>query len=51
MAAVMFVPLIVLFPLLWLEIIERGSLLMIEHIAMLPLMYLVMLRRRAEYGG
>jgi len=51
MASVMFVPLVVLFPLLWLDVIEGGSLLMIEHIAMLPLMYLVMLRRRAEYGG
>ena len=51
MAGVMFVPAIVLFPLLWLDVISGGSLLMIEHIAMLPLMYLVMLRRRAEYGG
>ena len=51
MAGVMFVPLVVLFPLLWLALIDGGSLLMIEHIAMLPLMYLVMLRRRAEYGG
>jgi flagellar biosynthetic protein FliP len=51
MAGVMFVPSIVLFPLLWLDVISGGSLLMIEHIAMLPLMYLVMLRRRDEYGG
>ncbi len=51
MAGAMFVPLIVLFPLLWLDVIDGGSLLMIEHIAMLPLMYLVMLRRRGEYGG
>ena len=51
MAGVMFVPAIVLFPLLWLDVISGGSLLMIEHIAMLPLMYFVMLRRRDEYGG
>jgi hypothetical protein len=51
MAGVMFVPAIALFPLLWLDVISGGSLLMIEHIAMLPLMYLVMLRRRDEYGG
>jgi flagellar biosynthetic protein FliP len=51
MAGVMFVPFIVLFPLLWMAVIDGGSLLMIEHIAMLPLMYLVMLHRRAEYGG
>ena len=51
MAGVMFVPSIVLFPLLWLGLIGGESLLMIEHIAMLPLMYLVMLRRRGEYGG
>ena len=46
MAGVMFVPAIVLIPLLWLDVISGDSLLMIEHIAMLPLMYLVMLRRR-----
>jgi hypothetical protein len=51
MAGVMFVPSIVLIPLLWLGVIAGESLLMIEHIAMLPLMYLVMLRRRGEYGG
>jgi hypothetical protein len=51
MAGAMFVPAIVLFPLLWLGVISGESLLAIEHIAMLPLMYLVMLRRRTEYGG
>jgi hypothetical protein len=51
MAGVMFVPLIVLFPLLWLGVISGDSLLAVEHMAMLPLMYLVMLRRRDEYGG
>jgi hypothetical protein len=51
MAGAMFIPAIVLFPLLWLGLISGESLLAIEHIAMLPLMYLVMLGRRTEYGG
>jgi hypothetical protein len=51
MAGAMFVPVIVLFPLLWLGVVSGDSLLAIEHMAMLPLMYLVMLRRRTEYGG
>lgn len=50
MAAAMFAPLAVLFPLLWAGAVDAGSLLMVEHVAMLPLMLLVMLRRRAEYG-
>ena len=51
MAGAMFVPAIVLFPLLWLGVLAGESLLAVEHMAMLPLMYLVMLRRRSEYGG
>ena len=51
MAGAMFAPAVVLFPLLWLGVISGESLLTLEHIAMLPLMYLVMLRRRSEYGG
>jgi hypothetical protein len=51
MAAAMFAPAIVLFPLLWLGVISGESLLVLEHMAMLPLMYLVMRRRRSEYGG
>jgi hypothetical protein len=50
MAGAMFAPVVVLFPLLWLGVISGESLLTLEHIAMLPLMYLVMLRRRSEYG-
>jgi hypothetical protein len=50
MAGAMFTPAVVLFPLLWLGVISGESLLTLEHIAMLPLMYLVMLRRRSEYG-
>ena len=51
MAGAMFAPAVVLSPLLWLGVISGESLLTLEHIAMLPLMYLVMLRRRSEYGG
>ena len=51
MVGAMFAPAIVLFPLLWLGVISGESVLMLEHIAMFPLMLLVMLRRRSEYGG
>ena len=51
MAGAMFAPAIALFPLLWLSVITGDSLLVLEHLVMFPLMYLVMRRRRAEYGG
>ena len=51
MAGAMFAPAVVLFPLLWLVFITGDALLALEHLAMFPLMYLVMLRRRGEYGG
>jgi flagellar biosynthetic protein FliP len=51
MARAMFAPAVVLFPLLWLGVISGDSLILLEHVAMLPLMWLVMLRRRSEYGG
>src|SRR5829696_584068 len=51
MAGAMFAPAAALFPLLWLDVIAGDSLLVLEHLAMFPLMYLVMVRRRAEYGG
>ena len=51
MAGAMFTPAVALFPLLWLGLIASDTLLLLEHLAMFPLMYLVMLRRRAEYGG
>ncbi|MFD0685246.1 hypothetical protein [Actinomadura fibrosa] len=50
MCAAMFAPLAVLFPLLWLDVVGAGSLMPLEHAAMLPLMLAVMLRRRAEYA-
>ncbi|XVQ10206.1 hypothetical protein ACQP1W_48145 [Spirillospora sp. CA-255316] len=49
MAGAMFVPALALFPLLWSDAITADSLLMIEHVAMLPLMYALMLLRRQEY--
>jgi hypothetical protein len=51
MAGVMFTPAVVLVPLRWLGVIGGDALLVLEHLAMFPLMYLVMVRRRAEYGG
>jgi hypothetical protein len=51
MAGAMFAPALALFPLLWLGVISGDDLLVLEHLAMLPLMFLVMLRRRTEYGG
>jgi hypothetical protein len=51
MTGAMFAPAVALIPLLWLGVIDGNSLLMLEHLVMLPLMVLVMVRRRAEYGG
>ena len=51
MAGAMLAPAVVLLPLLWLGVIAGDALLVLEHLAMFPLMFLVMLRRRDEYGG
>jgi hypothetical protein len=51
MAGAILAPAVGLFPLLWLGVIDGGALLVLEHLAMFPLMFLVMLRRRDEYGG
>jgi hypothetical protein len=51
MVGAMFAPAVALIPLLWLGAIGGDDLLALEHLAMFPLMFLVMLRRRAEYGG
>ncbi|MFD3440199.1 hypothetical protein ACFWU3_22095 [Streptomyces sp. NPDC058685] len=50
MSGVMFVPLPVLLPLLWLDVISDETLMVLLHVAMFPLMLLVMLRRRAAHG-
>jgi hypothetical protein len=49
MVGAMFAPIIALTPLTWLDIIPSESLMMLTHVAMLPLMLVVMIRRRQEY--
>jgi hypothetical protein len=46
MAGAMFAPAVALVPLLWLGAIAGDALLVLDHLAMFPLMFLVMLRRR-----
>ncbi|GGZ82329.1 hypothetical protein [Streptomyces bluensis] len=50
MCGAMFVPTLALLPLLRLGVVAPDSMIVLEHLAMLPLMLLVMLRRRGEYG-
>jgi flagellar biosynthetic protein FliP len=50
MVAAMFAPAIALIPLSWLNVISAESLMLATHILMLPLMFVVMLRRWAEYA-
>ncbi|SDU74656.1 hypothetical protein [Jiangella alkaliphila] len=50
MAGVMVAPVAVLAPLHWLGLFGADALLLAEHVVMLPLMWLAMLRRPAEYG-
>ena len=50
MVAAMFAPAIALAPLSLLGVISGESLMLATHILMLPLMFVVMLRRKAEYG-
>ncbi len=50
MCAAMFAPLVALFPLLWLDVVDADSMVVLEHVLMLPLMLVVMLRRRGEYA-
>ncbi|MEV4107588.1 hypothetical protein [Nonomuraea sp. NPDC049695] len=51
MCAVMFVPVVPLFPLLWLGVIDGGALMPVAHVAMFPLMLVAMVRRLDEYAG
>jgi hypothetical protein len=51
MTGAMIAPVAALLPLLWLGLIDGDALMLVEHVVMLPLMYVVMLRRREEYGG
>ncbi len=47
MTGAMFAPAIVLIPLLWLGVVTSDALILLEHLAMLPLLFLVLLRRRS----
>jgi hypothetical protein len=49
MCGAMFAPVVPLFPLLWLGVIDGMTLMMVAHVAMFPLMLAVMLRRRDEF--
>ncbi len=51
MAGAMVAPAVALMPLLWIGVVGSDTFLVLEHVVMLPLMYLVMNRRRSEYGG
>jgi hypothetical protein len=51
MVGAMFAPAVLLAPLSLMGVISGGLLMIVTHVAMLPLMLLVMLRRRAEYGA
>ena len=51
MVAAMFAPAVALAPLSWLGVISGEVLMIVTHVVMLPLMLVVMLRRRAEYTG
>jgi hypothetical protein len=51
MSAAMFTPAVALFPLLWLNLIGGEAVMTVMHIAMLPLMLVVMLLHRSEYLG
>lgn len=50
MVAVMFAPVVLLAPFTLAGLLSGHALLMVMHIAMLPLMLAAMLRRRAEYS-
>ena len=50
MVAAMFAPAVLLAPLSWLGFMSGELLMIFTHVAMLPLMLAVMLRRRAEYA-
>ncbi|TDD31733.1 hypothetical protein E1286_44525 [Nonomuraea terrae] len=51
MCAVMFAPVVPLFPLLWLGVIDADGLMLVSHVAMFPLMLAAMFRRLDEYAA
>ncbi|WP_220506191.1 hypothetical protein [Microbispora sp. H10830] len=50
MCGAMFVPIVPLFPVLWLGLIDGMGLMVAAHVAMFPLMLAAMFRRRDEYA-
>jgi transcriptional regulator GlxA family with amidase domain len=50
MSAAMLVPAVAFALLVWLDLLDGGSAMMLEHTVMFPLMLLVMLRRLDEYA-
>ncbi|MEV6868641.1 hypothetical protein AB0M44_47670 [Streptosporangium subroseum] len=51
MCGAMFAPALPLFPLLWMGLIDGEALMGLAHVAMFPLMLVVMLWRLDEYSG
>ncbi|MEO3812099.1 hypothetical protein ABGB17_24145 [Sphaerisporangium sp. B11E5] len=49
MCGAMFVPIVPLFPLLWADVIDGMTVMIVSHVAMFPLMLAAMLWRRDEY--
>ncbi|GAB3140299.1 hypothetical protein [Microbispora hainanensis] len=50
MCAVMFAPVVPLFPLLWLGVIDGMAVMVAAHVVMFPLMLAAMIWRRDEYA-
>ncbi|TCK27872.1 hypothetical protein [Pseudonocardia endophytica] len=50
MSAAMALPAIVVLVPVWLGVLDAGTAMAVEHVAMFALMFLVMLRRRGEYA-
>jgi hypothetical protein len=49
MCGAMFAPAVPLFPALWLGIVDGGTMMVLAHVAMFPLMLVVMLKHRHEH--
>ena len=51
MSAAMYVPFLVPFPPLWLDLLSGHAMMLVGHVLMLPAMVAAMLLRPAEYAG
>ncbi len=51
MGLAMHLAFVVLFPLLWLDLLSGDGLMLAGHVLMLPAMVVAMLHRREEYVG